>query len=53
MSKPIEKLVLNMEQKAAIEEQAHKEGFVDMKTWGEKFIAAHETTRLEVERVIG
>ncbi len=47
----IQQLVLSMEQSAALEAQARKEGFRSMREWGEDLIKANRTSAEEVARV--
>jgi len=49
----IQQQILNMDQAAAIEEQAKKDGFRTMKEWGEQFAKERKTTKQEVDRVTG
>ena len=49
----LQQLILGMEQSAALETQARKEGFKSMREWGEEFIRQRFTSRLEVSRVTG
>lgn len=49
----IRQQILNLSEASAIEEQATKEGFKTMKTWGAEAVAKKETTREEVARVTG
>jgi type II secretory ATPase GspE/PulE/Tfp pilus assembly ATPase PilB-like protein len=44
-------LILNQESETKITEQAHKDGYLSMREWGEILIEQKITTREEVERV--
>ncbi len=53
VSPAIQQLILNLSDASAIEAQARKEGFIDMKQWGEVVVKEKRTTKEEVTRVTG